>query len=320
MNDKIIERIAKLLEVASHGSNDRAGARNEHEAANAAAMAQELMQAHDLDMATVSAHVDKRTGGGTGIVEQPRVTLRKKGKPGSWKVELFQTVGRTSDCWVYIDPARTWWDTTGYMIGRKQDVEMAMYVYEFLVRELERLQKVYGDERWAELRETAREYGVSTHTVEQWLKQEGRHPLKSKESWIKGATVSVIRSLRDAKRSRDAASAAAGALVINKLAERREWWAKNAGYATWEEYEAATKAEADALIQSAAATPLTDKEKARIEREYERERERERKRLEREADALDAIAYGRGLDDGANITVRPGVRSGEAQEELPMLG
>lgn len=106
----------------------------------------------------------------TTVAETSAVMLNKRGKPHGWKVDLFKAVAKTSGC----------------------DMEVAQYTFSFLVNELERLNKEYGDGEWAIVREKAREWGTTTHYVEQRLSAQGQHPLKNKLRWLKGATETVI--------------------------------------------------------------------------------------------------------------------------------
>lgn len=299
---KVIERIKKLLALA--GNNP-----NEHEAASAAARAQELMQEHDLSMESVSTKVDARTAG---IGRTDRTTLRERGKPGGWKVDIFRAVGDTSDCWVYIvgDVGRA---QTGYLIGRKTDTELARYIFEFLVREIERLQQAFGATRWDELREYARFHGITTHDAERDFSSMGKHPLRAKDSWVRGAVESVVRSLYDAKRERTT-SDRANALVVHKEAGIKDWWAQQNGYADWEDYRAKTSTPSTVV----ASKPPTKREMAKWEaarRRADRKEQTERNRLDRRTD-WDAL--NQGLRDGKRIRVNPGVGHGDTHDHLPI--
>jgi len=293
VNEQIAEKIAKLLSLAGNNSN-------EHEAAAAAAKAQAMMQEYDLTMGDIeSLKVDQRMG--TGVVEQERQTLRKKGKPGGWKVDLFTAVGHTSDCMVYASKGGAWYDGQGRFLGRERDVQMAQYIYEFLSRELERLQEQYGKTRWAELKEYAKAWGMSTHDAEREFSAMGKHPLKSKQSWIEGAVEQVISNLHKAKAERDVAPAAM-ALVVNKKAAINDYLAQKQGYATWDEYLAARKP-----LEPVAVKPMTARQMAAQERANQRYWDAQYRAQARKMASRDHTAYIAGQEAGRQIAVRPGV-------------
>ena len=283
----VIEKIQKLLALA--GNNP-----NEHEAASAAAKAQEMLREHDLQMADVDVTMDPRTAG---ITQTERETLRQRGKPGGWKWDLYRAVAATSDCWPMG------YDHNAYMVGRKQDVEIASYLYDYLAREIERLQKAFGDTRWAELRDWARENGRSTHYAETRFSAAGRHPLKAKSDWVKGAVPAVIQILRRQKQERDSRSDGDRALVISKESAIRDWYAQQRGYQSW-----------DAMYPPAQpsttpAKPPTAREQRQATARAEREWAKYQRRQQREADRLDWDAYTAGQQAGRSISVRPGVES-----------
>lgn len=286
VDERIIDRIRKLLALA--GDNP-----NEHEAAAAAAKAQALMQEHDLAAADVSVKTDARTAG----ITQAATVLRQRGKPGSWKEGLFSAVAETSDCWAWSTSTR------GSMLGRERDVEMAEYLFAYLVRELERLQHAYGATRWDELKAYARQNGISTHTAESHYSARGRHPLRAKDSWIRGAVESVIRTLREQKAERTAQAAKAGALVVHKEQEKREYWAKMAGFASWADY-----------IARRGEKTLKGKDLERALRQAERDFRKEQRARDRLDARTDWHAYERGVEDGRAIAPRPGVRGGSTAE------
>lgn len=306
---KVIERIRKLLALA--GNNP-----NEHEAAAAAARAQELMLQHDLTMETVSTKVDRRTAG---IDKGDRMVLREKGKPGGWKVALFACIGQTSGCWVFTTEGGKWYDATGYLVGRAQDVEMAHYLYDFLVRELERLQKAYGDTKWAELREYARFHGITTHQAEQDASAMGEHPLRMKDSWMRGAAEAVIARLHNEHWERNRRSEATAALAINKEAAIRDWWAQQRGYADWADYQARTASAVVPVAEDKRTPAQKRKDAERAEREYQKSQERERREREALMRRTNVEAYHAGRKDGEALAMRRGVKGGEAPEPREML-
>lgn len=305
---KVIDKIRKLLALATSS--------NENEAASAAAKAQELMQEYDLSMEAVSTKTDQRL---SGIERSERQTLRKAGKPGGWKVALFNCVGATSDCWVYAsDNNSRWYDSTGYLIGRSQDVEMAHYIFDYLVREMERLQDEYGKARWAELSEYAKTHGISTHEAERDFSSMKRHPLKAKDSWIRGAAETVITALHNAHRERQRSSEAANALVVHKEQQIRDWWAQQRGYANYAEYEAKIQS-----MPTTEAKPLTAAQQRKADeqsrRYWERQAAKEARERARQRANLDVEAYYDGRDAGKRIAVRPGVKGGTPASKPDLL-
>ena len=294
---RIIERIQKLLALAASP--------NEHEAASAAAKAQALMLEHDLAMDQVETKVDKRVAG----IGQTYHHLRQRGKPGNWKIALYAAVAKTSDCWVTVG------STSGSMIGRKIDIELAEYLFAYLVATLERLQKEYGDTQWAALREYATYHGISTHTAEMHYSARGNHPLRMKDSWIRGASEAVESSLYQFKRDRDRAPAA-NALVVSKTATIRDWWAQQQGYADYADYQRAAKEQA---ANRPPAPEPTAKDLAEAEKAWKREERRQRKERERLEARTNWGAYYQGHEDGGKIAIREGVGGGSAPADPALI-
>jgi hypothetical protein len=297
----------KLLALA--GNNP-----NEHEAAAAAAKAQAMMIEYQLTTGDIeSLKVDKRTG--AGIVEQERTTLRKRGKPGGWKYDLFVACGQTSDCLVYASSGSGWSDSTGRYIGRKDDVEMATYIFEFLAREIERLQDEFGKTRWAELKAYAKQWAMSTHDAERDFSADGRHPLRAKQSWVEGAIEQVVSALWSAKRDRESAPAV-NALVLDKKAAIRDWQAQQAGYATWDEYMAARS---PISTETVTVKPLTKRQRDAAARANQKYWDAQARAEQRKWASRDIDAYRAGQDAGRQIGVRPGVRGGTPKQEVRLV-
>lgn len=293
----VIAKIQKLLALA--GDNP-----NEHEAAAAAAKAQALMLEHDLAQMDVEANVDKRTAG----ITREHHTLRERGKPGNWKIALYQAVGQTCDCWVTIS---NYGGTRASLIGRKQDVEVAEYLFAYLTVQLERMQQEYGKTRWDEMREYAKREGMSLHDAERDYSAMGTHPLRAKDSWIKGAVISVVRTLKESKATRDQ-DVKAGALVISKEADIRDWWAQQQGYADYAAYlEAieAIKARGSIGEYVDKRTPAQKRrDEARDRAAAERAWRKGQTARRRENERLDYGAYTAGLEQGRTIGIRPGIK------------
>jgi hypothetical protein len=283
------------------------------------------MQEHDLSAEALSVKVDPRTGG---ITETDRITLRQRGKPGGWKVRLFEAVAKTSDCWVTISEWQ--WsngqfsrDETAVLIGRPRDIEMAHYLFDYLTRELTRLQKEYGDARWVELREYAKRHGMTTHAAETDFSAMGRHPLRSKDSWIKGAVLSVVRGLERAKYDRDHTDAGSG-LVVSKEGEKEAFvrWQRDVREADREGLtvdEVRSRREArEAAFRAQAPAPYVAKKETAKDRRANEAYWRKQDRMaataaRREAARTDITAYMAGMETGATIAPRPGIRPAEEQ-------
>lgn len=314
---KVIDKIRKLLALGTSP--------NEHEAAAAVAKAQELMQAHDLEMAAVQGDLkaDPRSTVGEGDT-----VIAKAGKPSGWKVSLFEGVARSWDCYVVVREYR--FVEGGYekgqfgsLIGRHADLEMAEYAYSFLVGELERLAQDYGKTRWQEVWDLAAERGITKHEAESlYVVRTGTHPLRAKLSWLRGAAESVIQRLAEDKRARSTTDATM-ALVVDKKRDIRAYqvW-KNYGK-TLEEYEAemdAKRAEWRAAAESAVvvAKPETPSQRRRREEAEARASHKANERWYREqvriSRSTDAAALRAGREAGKQIAVRPGVKSGPATE------
>jgi len=211
------------------------------------------------------------------------------------------------------------------MVGRHEDVEMAGYLFSYLVHELERLQGVFGKERWDDLRAYASKWGISTHEAEQDYSAKGEHPLRSKQSWMIGAVESVIGALIAAKRERDSRGNDTAALVVDKRAGIKDYFAQKAGFRDYahqqaeiEKRQAEWSARYDAQQSSVPVKPEKAKTPPQLRREAEANQRandrywdaQERKRA-REAAKIDANAYYRGKADGSSIGLRPGLKGGK---------
>lgn len=297
VSEATIDKIRKLLALA--GNNP-----NEHEAAAAAAKAQDMMREHDLSMSQVDIKQDPRTAG---INKTQRETLAKAGKPGGWKVDLYKAVAETSGCWAFVGKQRSGYDGWGYMVGRAQDIEIAEYLYQYLVREIERLQDEFGKTRWAELREYAAKWGMTTHAAETDYSQTGRHPLKAKNDWMKGAAPAVISALRQYARERDSRTDSDRALVLSKETAIRDWYAQQRGFKTWDDMQAHSKAYWDGV-----ETKMTPAQRRKAEQQAEAAARRAWAKAERrgarEAANMDWDAYNRGVEAGRTVGIRPGIK------------
>jgi hypothetical protein len=117
-----LAKAAKLLRLAKSS--------NPHEAALAAAKAQDIMDRFKLSGADItldsSAPAEK-------VMHCPQDPLDRDGA-ARWKGQLAMAVAKLNQCKVYADPAR------GYcLIGRPSDMDAVRYLYAWLTQEIERL-------------------------------------------------------------------------------------------------------------------------------------------------------------------------------------
>lgn len=185
IDDKVIERIQKLLALAADVSN-------EHEAALAASRAQDLLRRHNLDVAAVEARSGRKTAA---VGESQQAFAVKPGSGKEWRVSLASTVAARGFCRTLYSEYRhnmtIWW------IGRPTDVEAAQSTYTYLVTELERLAQEYSAGRWTAAKMAARALGLTFHEYESHLRLMGTHPLTARRSWLEGAVAGVARQMRD---------------------------------------------------------------------------------------------------------------------------
>lgn len=123
---KISEKIRKILALSKSS--------NAQEASNAAALAQKLMQEHKLTEADVS----DLTSDGSDITE---VSLGSEGFLASWKFALVSVTARAFFCEAIALRTKTATGTKRVVkiVGRKNDMEIAAYVFAYLVKEIDRL-------------------------------------------------------------------------------------------------------------------------------------------------------------------------------------
>ena len=135
MDDKerIVRRVQKLLALAQ--------STNPHEAASAAAKAQELLLAHKLSMSELAAAERE--------AEDPMVNdSREMGmRATKWKLSLAGTVARAYSCRFCFMSGTRDRKAKMFFVGRKNDVEVAWYMYGYLANCLESLApKAFKDE------------------------------------------------------------------------------------------------------------------------------------------------------------------------------
>lgn len=126
-HQEALDRVQKLLRLAKSD--------NPHEAANAAAMAQKIIDRHKLDVASLED---------TATVEPVRdETLDSK--TSSWLIRLAGTLAALNNVQHYYRPRRkeTAWrvgaEGSIQLIGRASDVQTVRYLYQWLSKEIDRL-------------------------------------------------------------------------------------------------------------------------------------------------------------------------------------
>jgi len=132
--EAVIDKIAKLLNLAE-GKGATA-----NEAAVAAAKAQELMDRHRLDRATIDAGSgpdSEQVGFSKGD------PLEKMGRAVSWKLFLGGDLAAIHSCRLVVTPVgKTLKGRVELiLIGRPSDTQVVSYLYTYLTREIERLTK-----------------------------------------------------------------------------------------------------------------------------------------------------------------------------------
>lgn len=126
----IIDKIAKLLKLANNP-----GA-NPNEAANAAAMAQDLLMTHKLDMADIAA---KSSDDKVNFEPIEDVDLFNQGGRGArWREWLASSVAGANGCRIYLTPSR-YHGNHIRIVGRRSDIQAVNYLFGYLNLEAERM-------------------------------------------------------------------------------------------------------------------------------------------------------------------------------------
>lgn len=121
ISDKVIEKIQKLLALAADPSN-------EHEAAAAAAKAQELLFEHNLTMAQVSGHKKSKYVKGT-------VKIGTTAEMITWQRLLFQTICDINFC----RSVSIHGTLDEVIIGKKHNCDVVMCLYHYLNETIKKL-------------------------------------------------------------------------------------------------------------------------------------------------------------------------------------
>ena len=146
VDESIIKKVQALLALAARGGSPE-------ESANAAAKAQALMDKHKLDRLTVETPLEDET-----VYDSRKgpAFFEAEGKViASWvhvvasavtqvnDLFLFGTRRRKDDTRLGVFPGTVKETGTLEVFGRKEDIQTAKYVFDFLVAEIERLAKLH---------------------------------------------------------------------------------------------------------------------------------------------------------------------------------
>lgn len=163
--ESVIRKIRKLLETAEHQET------NENLAAAAAAKARELLSKYNLSLAEIKAEDVQDT-----LQVGPHGYVMGKKVP-RWCQYLSSQVAEVFDCFVYISTLRGTRQKTLIFVGTEADGQVAVYTFEYLVRELLRL------------------YERSKDDLKQWFPDRSLQTMRT--DYLNGATSRVNELLRE---------------------------------------------------------------------------------------------------------------------------
>lgn len=128
--ETVLRRVVKLLALSKSS--------NANEAASAAAKAQELLLKYKLSLADASA------AGGNGEAPKPdpftRVKVDIGARAAPWKVHLSTAIAHGLNCKnLFRSGDRYFGGARVTFIGRESDVQVCQYLFDYLVREIDRL-------------------------------------------------------------------------------------------------------------------------------------------------------------------------------------
>lgn len=179
--DSIVLKIQKLLALSQSS--------NEHEAALAAARAQDLLFRYNLDMASVADATNPRTAYARNFF-----TIGS-GKALEWKRDLVFVLARFNFCRAFTYSG----SKTMAIVGQRHNYEVVTGLYDYLSAAFGRL--------------------VERAFTEYRLAGGAEHHLTYKTSWLLGAVAGVRAQLLAQQQANKAASEASSALVLVKDAE-----------------------------------------------------------------------------------------------------
>lgn len=187
--NKIIDRVRKLLALAN--------STNAHEAATAAAAAQSLMSAHRI----AAAECEAPEASDIGLHDSVSLGRRRLDQ---WRWQMAWGVCKPNGC----VPTTVWGSDDRLVlcfVGHAPDAQAARYLWEYLVREIDRLAKAEALE--------LRQMGGAPANWRTWY-----------NSFRMGAVMAVsVRLLRTAKQAQHSASSQAIARLDDHEAQAREF-------------------------------------------------------------------------------------------------
>lgn len=175
-HSEVVSKVQKLLALSNSA--------NEHEAALAASRARDLLSKYNLDMAECLAREEE--------IDLKAVEEQIKDKEVAWAGNLFGGVARIFDC----HPIRG--GGLFRFVGMTADVQTAVYTYQFLCREIERL----GTQAMPMLKAQNR----------------GESPRRLGSSYRMGMVSRILRDMREQSPKRKAEQEGCTALVVIKKA------------------------------------------------------------------------------------------------------
>jgi hypothetical protein len=203
----VLDRIKKLLALAADASN-------EHEAALAAARAQELLLRHQLSESDLPNDQQEPIG------EHPLTAEEgehpdKWGRIEPWRMSLAVEIAEALNCVVLaIRTARRRTAANLKIAGRRSDCEAATYLYRYLAREVNRLADAWWEERLAGARElSGKPKGVVPRDK----------VLRYKTSFRVGAIATIGRRLKEARAVVGAESSQTGLVLASRLLAVNQW-------------------------------------------------------------------------------------------------
>ena len=127
--ERVLERIAKLMQMADGGT--------QHEAENAAKMAQKLLMKHNLSMDDVNTDIDEKER----AVMDDRFNMRDvwKKAEGNWIAILYNQVAINNLCKIITHSGGRWKDIT--IIGTKANVSMVQFTCQQLIPRLRKAEQ-----------------------------------------------------------------------------------------------------------------------------------------------------------------------------------
>lgn len=122
--EKIADKIRKLLALSKSS--------NEHEASLALAKANNLLMKHNMEMKDIEDQIDMSS-----IVEED---VMEGGRIMNWKSMMLKSVMDLNNCELLLSSIRGG-NKTIKAIGKKQNIEVSISMYDYLVKSMERKMK-----------------------------------------------------------------------------------------------------------------------------------------------------------------------------------